>query len=62
MIPDFWYLINFILLIVINVFDLLCLQSGQSWPKKWSDFTLNIGPSCLYRVARADLKNGLNLH
>ena len=52
MIPDFRYLIYFILLIVIDVFDLLCLQSGQSWLKKWSDYTLNIGPNCLQKVVR----------
>jgi len=34
------------------VFDLLCLQSGQSWPKKWSDFTQNIGMSCPGKVVR----------
>jgi hypothetical protein len=52
MILDFQYLIYFILLIVIDVFDLLCLQSGQSWPKRWFDFTLNIGPSCPRKVVR----------
>jgi hypothetical protein len=30
--------------------------------KNGSDFTLNNGPSCLYRVVRADLKIGLILH
>ena len=30
--------------------------------KNGSDFTLNNGPRCLYRVVRADLKIGLILH
>jgi hypothetical protein len=32
--------------LVLEKWSEFSLQSGQSWPKKLSDFTLNIGPNC----------------
>ena len=44
--------------VVFKTCSELSLQSGQSWPKKWSDFTLNIGPNSPGKVVRVVLKSG----
>ena len=42
--------------VVFKTCSELSLQSGQSWPKKWSDFTL--GPNSPGKVVRVVLKSG----